>query len=203
MDLRTSKRQNPPVTPVTNAETQQWRGFSPYDYRGQSGDRPVTSGDKTEQESSICHRCHQYFFIPVTAEARAVTGCHRCHRCHQSKQQDKHTEFAHRKLPKAAQRLACSLFSGVQKWRATLRRRAHEKPLQAAPLLGCSGLRCERVQFAQFAHSHHAQGWKPRRAWAAVEFAARARRPARAVKGDENARLRALIDEGAQPCASA
>lgn len=202
MDSQASEARKAPGTPGTNGQAQQLRWLAPILHREQTGNTAGTTGNKAEPTRRICSRCSRYFQQPGTAGGRAVTGCSRCSRCSRSKQQGKHAEFAHRKPPKAAQRLAYSLFSSVQKWRATLHRRAHEKPLQAAPLLGCSGLRCERVQFAQFAHSHRAQSWKPRRAWTADEFAARARRPARAVKGGESARLRALIGEGAQPCAS-
>lgn len=203
MDSQASEARKAPGTPGTNGQAQQRRGLATIRHREQTGNTAGTTGNKQDPAGRICSRCSRYFQQPGTAVSRAVTGCSRCSRCSRSKQQGRYAEFAPRKPLKAAPRLGCSLFFGAQMWRATLRRREQENPLQAAPFLGCSGLRCARAQFAQCAHMHRAQGWKPRGAWAAVEFAVRARRPPRGVKGGESERLCALIGEGAQPCASA
>lgn len=203
MDSQASETRKAPGTPGTNGQAQQKRGLATIRHREQTGNTAGTTGNKQDPAGRICSRCSRYFQQLGTAVSRAVTGCSRCSRCSRSKQQGRHAEFAPRKPPKAAQRLGCSLFSGAQKWRATLFRRTRSTSLQTAPFLGGSGFRCVYAQFAQFAHMHRAQGWKPRGARAAGEFAARAGRPPRDVKGCESARLRALTGEGAQPCASA
>lgn len=207
MDARQPETQKVPGTAgnktANPAVMRVCRGFDADGCREHAGNIVGTAGNKSEQKEEVCSHCSRHFQLPGTAGGRAVTGCSHCSHCSHQKQQCRHAEFARRKPLKAAPCLACSLFSGVQKWCATLQRRTRSTSLQAAPFLGCSGLRCARVQFAQFAHTHRAQGWKPRGAWAAGEFAARAGRPPHGVKGCESARTRALIGEGAQPCASA
>lgn len=203
MDLQASATRKARVTPGTNGQAQKQRGFAAVFSGSQTGNTPGTTGNKPESAGRICSRCDPLFQVPGTAETRAVTGCSRCSRCDPAKQQHRSGGFQRLKPPEPAPRLGCSLFFGVQKWRATLHRRTRSISLQAAPFLGCSGLRCSRAQFAQFAHMYRAQAWKPRGAWAAGEFAARAGRPPRGVKECESARSRALNGEGAQPCASA
>lgn len=203
MDSQASATRKARVTPGTNGQAQQQRGFAAVYCGSQTGNRPGTTGNKPEPAGRICSRCDPLFQVPGTAETRAVTGCSRCSRCDPAKQHHRSGEFQRLKPLEAARRLACSLFLGVQKWCATMHSRTRSTSLEAAPFLGCSGFRGVRAQFAQFAHTHRAQGWKPRRAWAAGEFAVHAGRPPRGVKGRESAPLRALIGEGAQPCASA
>lgn len=203
MDSQAPATRKAPGTPGTTGQAQQRRGLATIHHREQTGNTAGTTGNKQDPARRICSRCSRYFQQPGTAGSRAVTGCSHCSHCSHQKQQCIHVGFAPRKPLKPAPRLACSRFSGAQKWRATLHRRTRSTSLQAAPLLGCSGFRCVCAQFAQFAHMHRAQGWKPRSAWAAGEFAACAGRPPRDGKGCESARLRALIGEGTQPCASA
>lgn len=203
MDSQASETRKARVTPGTSGQAQQQRGFAAVFSGSQTGNTPGTTGNKAEPAGRICSRCDPLFKVPGTAETRAVTGCSRCSRCDPAKQHHKYGEFQHLKPLQAAQRLGCRLFYGVQKWCATVQRRTRSTSLQAAPLLGCSGIARICAQIAEIARMHRAYGWKPRRAWAAGEFAARAGRPPRGVKGCENARLRALIGEGAQPCASA
>lgn len=203
MDSQSSATRKARVTPGTNGQAQYPSGFAAVFSGSQTGNRPGTTGNKAEPSGLICSRCDPLLKVPGTAVSRAVAGCSRCSRCDPAKQQGKHAEFVPVKTLEAARRLACSLFLGVQKWRATLHSRTRSTSLQAAPFLGCSGFWCVYAQFAQFAHMHRAHGWKPRGARAAGEFAARAGRPPRDVKGCESARLRALTGEGAQPCASA
>lgn len=203
MDSQAPATRKAPGTPGTTGQAQQRRGLATIHHREQTGNTAGTTGNKQDPARRICSRCSRYFQQPGTAGSRAVTGCSRCSRCSRSKQQGRHAGFAPRKPLKPARRLACSRFFSAQKWRATLHGRTLSTSLQAAPFLGCSGFRGVRAQFAQFAHTHRAQGWKHRRAWAADEFTARAECPPRAVNGCESARLCALIGEGAQPCASA
>lgn len=207
MDARQPETQKVPGTAgnksANPASMRACRGFDADGCREHAGNIVGTAGNKSEQKEEVCSHCSRHFQLPGTAGGRAVTGCSHCSHCSRQKQQCRHAEFAPVKLLKAARRLACSLFFGAQKWCATLHRRTRSTSLQAAPFLGCSGLRCARAQFAQCAHMHRVQGWKPRGAWAADEFAVCARRPPRGVKGCESARLRALTGEGVQPCASA